>query len=808
MRDLLICVAMASLPLATAVAQAANEFDFEPAWLPVTTIAPNGPTHVVSVPTTYVGQNLELNAPLTIAPGAELRLVRCCLRVRGDVLLQDGARLSVIDGSFLLPNAQQQEHEIRMEGGLLLTERATIGSDYIGANLAQTRLLHLRGTWVARHTVVQALVTILADGRNGWFGNQAHKGGSVVASGMFEGDRADAVHLSGMGDVTLADGTMNVAFYYDAGAPTAPAAATIDLGSDAPQTVVYGDPTVHSGVTNPLPAHPCRLELRNHRSPTWQFFAVNANATGPLQTLTLRRANDILCNFRGANLTGQPALGGPWASYYSTLPGLPSTEKPGFHALPPGCSVRLGNVQFQSGPGANDWNRIRGWGLYVAGAATNVTVTGPTMFAELQLDGGQMTLQGTGSYDLGVFANTVRLYQNAALTLRNVRLGEFSVYPGVVGLIEANNYSTCTIDGARSGPLRLRVTAPGASITAQRVVDVGALVLDNAGGGALQVVQATAAQSFDGQNLGLDAPMVAGGSPPHWSGTGGGGSLVADPAPGAPGASSVQWASNVANATVGKQWLLPAETTVAAIAAVKRINTPAGAQPGVRVVHQGQSRSGLIAASSTAWQRAFVAPLAVTNSLAQVAIEHFHPQAPATTRLDDLRIVLGHWWSNDNFDNLQFEGSLRSLGGGGGAVGAPDAWEAFQSTCAADAGVVRPGAAAGSRSLRLVSGANVSNLFKAWTFLRAGDVVAVTGWARGTGGAGAAMEAIIGNGPTFYVVGPPNVFSGPLAADGVWRQFTLTYTVPNNPSWTRLDLGCFGPPGSTFWFDDLTVEVR
>ena len=75
MRDLLICVAMASLPLATAVAQAANEFDFEPAWLPVTTIAPNGPTHVVSVPTTYVGQNLELTAPLTIAPGAELRLV-------------------------------------------------------------------------------------------------------------------------------------------------------------------------------------------------------------------------------------------------------------------------------------------------------------------------------------------------------------------------------------------------------------------------------------------------------------------------------------------------------------------------------------------------------------------------------------------------------------------------------------------------------------------------------------------------------------------------------------------------------------
>jgi hypothetical protein len=70
------------------------------------------------------------------------------------------------------------------------------------------------------------------------------------------------------------------------------------------------------------------------------------------------------------------------------------------------------------------------------------------------------------------------------------------------------------------------------------------------------------------------------------------------------------------------------------------------------------------------------------------------------------------------------------------------------------------------------------------------------------------MEVIVGNGQNFYVVAPPNVFSGPLPANGTWQQFTLNYTVPNNPSFTRVDLGCFGPPGSTFWLDDLTVEVR
>jgi hypothetical protein len=805
MRDLVIWLAAACV-CSVVSGQAPNEFDFDPAWQSLTTITPNGSTHVITGLTTYTGQNLELNAPLTIAPGGELRLVRCCLRVRGDVLLQDGARLTVIDGSFLLPNPQQQQNEIRMEGGLLHTERATIGSDYIGANLAQTRLLHLRGTWLARHTVVQALVTILANGRAGWFGNALHKGGNIVGSGVFEGDRADAIHLCGMGDVTLADGTMNVAFYYDAGTPTAAAGATIDLGSEAPQTVVYGDPTVHAGVTSPLPSHPCRLELRNHRSPTWQFFAVDANQSGPLQTLTLRNAKDIICNVRGSGFVGQPVLGGPWASHFATLPGLPSTEKPGFHAMPPACSVRIGNVQFQSGPSPTDWNRIRSWGLYIRGASSDFTVNGPAMFAELQMNDGRLTLAGAGSYDLGVFANTVRLYDNSILQLRNVRLGEFGVYAGVVGLIEANGNSTCTIDGARTGRVVLSVTSPTAAISAQRIVEVGNLQLQNPGGGALNVVQATPTQTFDGQNLGFEAAMPASGVPAFWAGAGGSGSNVNNPAPGAAGSSALQWNAATAGSSVGKQWLLPAETSVAALAAANAVVAAPGALPLLRVLHQGAGGSDAIVGNTVGWQRLYVPPVAITNALAPVAIDLVHPSAPATTRFDDVRIVLGSWWSDDNFDNLQFEAPLRNLQTS--SSGVPDAWEAFQLQCAADAAVVRPGAAAGSRSLRVVGTATVGNVFKQLTFLRAGDQVVVSGWARGTGGVGSSMEVIVGNGQNFYVVAPPNVFSGPLPANGIWQQFTLNYTVPNNPSFTRVDLGCFGPPGSTFWLDDLTVEVR
>jgi len=231
-----------------------------------------------------------------------------------------------------------------------------------------------------------------------------------------------------------------------------------------------------------------------------------------------------------------------------------------------------------------------------------------------------------------------------------------------------------------------------------------------------------------------------------------------------------------------------------------------GALPLLRVLHQGAGGSDAIVGNTVGWQRLYVPPVAITNALSPVAIDLVHPSAPATTRFDDVRIVLGSWWSDDNFDNLQFEAPLRNLQTS--SSGVPDAWEAFQLQCAADAAVVRPGAAAGSRSLRVVGTATVGNVFKQLTFLRAGDQVVVSGWARGTGGVGSSMEVIVGNGQNFYVVAPPNVFSGPLPANGTWQQFTLNYTVPNNPSFTRVDLGCFGPPGSTFWLDDLTVEVR
>ncbi len=805
-RRLVAGVAFAWLTVAAAHAQATNEFDFEPTTLAINTITPNGATHQITTSVTYTGQHLELNAPLTVRAGGELRLVRSVLKVRGNILLEERGRITVIDSALLLPNTFHQQYVWRIEGGLLHTERSTVGGGYVGSSLSQTRLLHLRGTWLARQTVVQGMVTLLSDGRNGWFGNPAWKGGSVFAMGLYEGDRADAIHMSGMGDASLINGTMNVGLYYDAAA-TQPGSATIDLSSRVPLALVYGDPAVHSGVTAAIARLPYRLEFQNHRSPTWQFFAVNASQGAPLQTLTLRNAEGVTCNFRGSNLVGSPVLGGPWASYYSVLPGLPSTTRPGHHALPPGCSVRLGNVQFQSGSGPNDWNRIGSWGLYASGLATNLTVTGPTLFAELQLTDGQMQLNGVGSFDMGVFANTVSLYQTASLSITNASLGDLSIGLSTTGLIEAHNSSLCTLNQVRSGPLRLRTTNGAATITAQNVFGGQNLIVDTAGGGSVQVIQASPAQSFDLQNLGFESALLAGGVPANWASTSSNGSLVADVASGAPGANSYAFTANANSAAISKQLLLPPETTVSLIGAAKVTQAPASGQLLMRVSQGVNTASKAFGNATIGWQRGQVPTFTTGFTVAPVITQFLATGSPATVRLDDFQIQLGSWWDPDNLGNLAFEGAYRHQGKAPTYSAAPDCWRSFRVACLPDTGVLRPGTS-GAQSLKVTLQGTSGNVYKMLTFLRGGETVDISGWARGTGGAGANQQIVVGNGDNFAVVAPPNQFSGPLPCDGTWRSFTVTYVVPPNPSYTRLDLGTFGAVGNEAWFDDLTVSIR
>lgn len=208
------------------------------------------------------------------------------------------------------------------------------------------------------------------------------------------------------------------------------------------------------------------------------------------------------------------------------------------------------------------------------------------------------------------------------------------------------------------------------------------------------------------------------------------------------------------------------------------------------------------------WQDVHVPLLTVDTS--PTVVQFLAGGLPATVRLDGFRVQIGSWWDNDNLGNLGFEGGYRFLGLSPTNGPAPDAWRGQGVFCSADTGSVRPGAAAGSQSTRLTLQGGTGGLLKDLTFLRAGDTVVLRGWVRGvSANAGARNAVIIGNGASFYVVGlGPNQHSGPIACDGLWRQFQLTYLVPVNPSYTRIFLAFYDVAGSQCWFDDVTVEIQ
>lgn len=782
-------------------AQAPNEFDFDTTQLPVLAAASD-----ITASTTYTGENRALTGSLTVRAGAELRLVRSVLTVTGNILMEPGSKVTVIDSSLLLATTGTTRYELRNEGGLLHTERAVIGSAVTSGGLFQSLFLHLRGTWLARQTVVQAVVTSIAHGRDGWFGNPLHKGGSVVADGLYEGDRTDAIQMSGMGDGVFANGTMNIGLHFDAAASSGPAAATIDLQSQVPLTMVYGDPLVHQGVTAPLSGHPCRIELRNHRSPMWHFFASNATSNGPLQTITLRHAEDIICNFRGTDLVGSPVLAGPWSSYYAELPGLPSTGRPGYHTLPPGCSVQLGNVKFQSGPGPNDGNRIRSWGLYSTGSNTNLTVTGPTLLAELELKtGGQAHLQGSGSFDMGVFANAVRIQQGANLYITNAAIGEFGIGSGAPGQIEAYTGSQVTIRDSRVSRVFFRTIGATSAISAQNLFGVENVIVDTNRGGTVQLVQAAANQDWDRQNLSFESPLV-GGAPPFWSAPSLAGTLVADPLPGAPGSTALACSVAAATTLLQKHLVLPPQTTVSVLGGTKVLQAPATGQLRWQASQGAQFLSRAAAPTPLgAWQRLTVPLLTVGAGAGPVALGFAATGAPAQVRLDDVRVQVGSWWDYDNLANLDFEQPCRHSGHVPTYWQAPDCWRSFQVRCEPDAATVRPGASPGSHSVRMVLTAGSGTIGKDLSFLRPGDRLVVTGHARGQSTTpGAFVQALVLEGTTNAVFQATPT----MACDGTWRPFTLNCTIPASFTYIRLLLTCFDAPGSACWFDDLTVEVQ
>jgi hypothetical protein len=151
-----------------AAAQAPNEFDFDTTQLPLTTIPPGSGTLQIASRVAYTAQNLQLVANVVVQNGGEFVLDRSHLRLRGNLTIQRGGRVTVLDSSLLVASDYSGQFGLIIEGGLLHTERAVIGSAYVNNTIHHMRFLHLRGTWLARQTTIQATGALLANGPQGW----------------------------------------------------------------------------------------------------------------------------------------------------------------------------------------------------------------------------------------------------------------------------------------------------------------------------------------------------------------------------------------------------------------------------------------------------------------------------------------------------------------------------------------------------------------------------------------------------------------------------------------------------------------
>jgi len=373
------------------------------------------------------------------------------VRVRGNLILARGGALTVEDSVVELRNATARQFRVVWEGGRLVTRRATIGGTLADGAIRPSNLELLDGEWDARDTTVRYVYGIT-------FSHA--KRGRLRATNLTMGPNPDSIIMTGRGDVVLRDSTYCISLTMDA---SSGGVARFDLPRNQPIRRVFDGSNV--------PGAGWRLELRNVRVPTWWLFVGGVSSTGPP------------CEVR---------IGGcEWF-----IPSIMAHDLRGEFRLPEriGEPFATGNVTWRA-EGASVG--VAGWGVYLSGANTDVTLRGPTRIAELMLFDGRAALLGTpGTRDARASATTIDVGRDdpasrAELTIRDATVGWFGATPDAVkGQITAQGSSRVTVERATCDALTL-VTKGSGTITLRDIDRKGALELVRQGG-PIEVTEAPA----------------------------------------------------------------------------------------------------------------------------------------------------------------------------------------------------------------------------------------------------------------------------------------------------------------------------
>ncbi|MCA8942281.1 MAG: hypothetical protein KDB80_06935 [Planctomycetes bacterium] len=751
---------------------------------------------------------------LVIDNGGTLRIEDSSLQVRGNIWFREGGTLQLIRTDCTLRNSYPRQYNYEWEGGHLYTKRCTIGG-YDNGSSQITNFWLNRGFWTLRDTVVQHSGGILL----GYLGHlPGMQGGSLDADGLVAGIASDAVVMLGRGDATVRNSRFPIKMdlYATQG-------GTVDLDLQHDTTIdhrVYGDANVHdtfynAPVTAHIPGSPWRLELVNTSVVDWAVAINEVRPNNPALDIRLHNASKVNLRVMGHDLTGSPTLSGPWRSYYPApmpLPGLPASQAPGEHGIPPGCSITIGNATF-SAP-SNQWAYPTDWAFNFWGDSTNFTISGSMRIGELFMDdAARVTLQGSGEYNAGILAQTFDINGLANLTIRNATIGNAG--SGFQAAITSYGRASVTLDNVTTQSVLLR-TARGlwwphqgvnlATIDMSNYLEEGDLGLQSAHSGSITIHDASTTQNTDLQNLDFEG-AVQGGRPDYWAVSNVSGYQSATHRA---GASSFTYASNSGSGSMRKRLTIPPETDVEFDGWIQLTTATSGAT--VKAFVQGSSGNRrevtpMLVVGSWAYFCTGAYVVRSNDTWVELGVEHAGGSAYHEMRCDAFQVRTSSWWEDDNLGNLAFEddriGEIPGLDESGNG---PNHWHNWRTFAQIETNDLRPGTS-GSRAMRISTLTLSSQLHKRLSFIEPGQTIRFRGWVKPLNGTADPVKVIVSEYDSNWWDLNYGNNAGVVLSGSTWQSFDLTYVVPGGSlkaDETSLTVSSNG----AYLIDDFSVEIQ
>lgn len=375
------------------------------------------------------------------------------VKIKGNLILAQGGRLSVERSTVELLCEHSRQYMVRWEGGWLDSLDSTLGGSLQNGVIGQTCFELLDGDWHSTNTTIRYCYGITFS---------YEKVGRLRATNLMRGPNPDTIIMSGRGDVVLRDSA------YDISLTTLAAKGgrgDFDLPTDTPLTRVFDKSNV--------PGADWRLEMVNSKVNLWFLFAQIGSESDPPAEFVLRRCPALLPSVMGANIKGKFQLPCAW-------PGVEPNYKHPARAIPPRTSFKLGNVTWRTLEAPAN---LTCWGAYFYGDQTDLTLTGPTLIAELILWEGKLRLEGTpGQHDIWAKATTIEVGRTqdsatpeprakdgqsaeappkAELIVRNACVGAFEPASAIKGQVTAHHGGLVRMENVRLSEVLLMTKENG-----------------------------------------------------------------------------------------------------------------------------------------------------------------------------------------------------------------------------------------------------------------------------------------------------------------------------------------------------------